>query len=118
MKNLLTGMFLGLIACSSAWASETSTKLMCVGTEPFWNLTVGEKFLIYNSPLISDEATLINKRLNASNTPADLVQVIKTKYTSLTIVGAANCQDGMSDEIYTYHAVYEREGQVFYGCCR
>ena len=42
--------------------------------------------------------------------------VTKTKYATLTTV-MGECSDGMSDEVYSHHAVFDIGGAVLAGCC-
>ena len=52
----------------------------------------------------------------AAGMPAGYATVTKTRYASLTTV-KGECSDGMSDEVYSHHAVFDVNGVVLYGCC-
>jgi hypothetical protein len=42
--------------------------------------------------------------------------IIKTRYSRMTVIGGT-CNDGMSDEEYTYNVAFEHDGKLFGGCC-
>ena len=112
MKALMSVVFLSLFAFA-ALASEIN----CSGTEPFWSLTVTGDKMVYSSPIEEDNATFkVVSALQAAGFAPGYITVIKSKYTSLTLV-AGQCNDGMSDETYTHHAVFDKSGVILGGCC-
>lgn len=112
MKTLL--IFAALFASASSFASTIS----CAGTEPFWHIDIKGKTLEYSSPETPEGAKFtVTTIQEAAGAPTDLAKVIKTQFTSLTIVRGSDCTDGMSEQTYTHHAVYEIGGSVLYGCC-
>lgn len=89
----------------------------CFGTEPFWGVSANDKTILYHD-VVTDKDLVLNvtNKLNAAGYSEDVATVYKTKYSSLTIV-AGECNDGMSDNEYKYHAVFNNGNTVFYGCC-
>lgn len=97
----------------SAFASDIN----CGGTEPFWSVSVKNGILKYQDPssLKALSLKVVSTQDAAGYTPGN-IQVIKTKFTRLSLV-AGQCNDGMSDEVYSHHAIYEKDGVVLGGCC-
>lgn len=91
--------------------------LDCSGTEPFWNASVKNNIMTVSDPTLDTSAKLRVLSVNqAAGFTANNIMVVKTKYSRLTVV-AGDCNDGMSEETYSHHAVLERDGIVFGGCC-
>jgi len=112
MKSLV------LVALSSLFAmSSFAADMNCNGTEPFWHISVQGKTLTYTTP--SDVPTMklkiVSIRDAAGMTPG-FATVMKTKYATLTTV-MGECSDGMSDVVYSHHAVFDIGGTVLAGCC-
>jgi uncharacterized membrane protein len=112
MKTLILAA-ITLFGTTSAFATD----MTCGGTEPFWNIQITGKTLTYQSPTIPNTKLNILSATDAAGTPDGLAKVIKTKYTTLTIVRGEDCTDAMSDQTYTHHAIYTYGANVFYGCC-
>ncbi len=112
MKTLV--LFASLAALTTASAQAD---MSCVGTEPFWGLKVSEKTIRFSSPDVLDgiQLKVISKK-EAAGMVEGFATVMKTKHTSLTMVHG-ECSDGMSDHLYSHHAVFEMNGTVYYGCC-
>lgn len=112
MKKLLLVLTLSVFSLSSFAAD-----INCGGTEPFWSASVKNGILKYNDPTVDKAVSLkvIEVKDAAGYTPGN-IQVIKTKFTRLSLV-LGQCNDGMSDEVYSHHAIYEKDGVVFGGCC-
>lgn len=92
-------------------------KISCGGTEPFWGLSVEGEYMRYSDPVMETTMSLkIVSRLQPVGYSEGYIQVIKSKFTSLTMVHG-ECNDGMSDEIYTHHAVFDNNGVIMGGCC-
>lgn len=110
MKALMT--FILAISFSSAFADE----LACHGTEPFWGAKITDTAVIVDD-FESTSTQAIASRTGAVGMQPDFVFVVKTKNQSLSVV-TGECNNGMSDEIFPYHVVFDRgDGTVFYGCC-
>jgi uncharacterized membrane protein len=112
MKKLF---FVTVLALSSM--SSFAAKVKCSGTEPFWNASVSNGTMKYLDPSLEKAVSLkVLSTTDAIGYATNNITVIKTKYTRLTTV-AGQCNDGMSDKIYSHHAVLEKDGVVLGGCC-
>lgn len=100
-----------------------AANMNCVGTEPFWGVKVTGSTLTYSNPENPDGFPYpIASVREAQGYTSGTATVIKTgcskwKTTTLTMV-RGECSDGMSDTVYTHHAVYDVDGIVLYGCCK
>lgn len=94
-----------------------AAEINCIGTEPFWSVAVKNGILKYNDPIQEKAVGLkVLSIKNAEGFSPKNIQVIKTKFTRLSLV-RGECSDGMSDDIYSHHAIYEKEDVVLGGCC-
>lgn len=94
-----------------------AANLNCSGTEPFWNATIDNKLMTVSDASLDNPVKLKILSVNqAAGFTDNNIMVIKTKFSRMTVV-AGNCSDGMSEETYTHHAVLERDGIIFGGCC-
>lgn len=111
MKKLI------LIALASlSMASAMASTLQCSGTEPFWGVRVEKGMLMYSDPVSRTRPVKVLSRTEAAGFSEGFAFVIKTKSSSLTVI-SGECSDGMSDNIYSHHAVYDRGGVILAGCC-
>ena len=82
-----------------------------LGTEPFWNLTVDDRQMIF-----TDRGTNTSV---AQSTPSAMVgagaEVYQTPRIRLTITHAP-CSDGMSDRTYPDRVVLDVDGRRYDGC--
>ncbi len=114
MKKIIMFALAALSVSQAAFAID----MQCAGTEPFWGVSVSGTTLTYSSPEMENAAKLkIKSTRQAAGMAGNVAAVIKTKYSTLTIVAGADCSDGMSEDTYTHHAVYDVNGTVLYGCC-
>lgn len=89
------------------------------GTEPFWNMTVSKRGIVYTSPEVKKLTFAYVNPLKAAGRPEDLVRVypLKGKNNNMLIIKKDNkCSDGMSDKIYPYSATLILGNTVFEGC--
>lgn len=112
MKTVFTVLTLAMFSLPT-FAAE----IKCIGTEPFWSATVKNGILKYNDPIQEKPVSLkVLSIKNAEGFSPNNIQVIKTKFTRLSLV-RGECSDGMSDNIYSHHAIYEKDDVVLGGCC-
>lgn len=95
--------------------SSMASSFKCVGTEPFWSLEITDKVIRYSDP-VSQESYKVTQKKSAWGFSENAAFVIKTKYTSAAVT-LGDCSDGMSDELYTYTIVFEKNDGVLAGCC-
>jgi uncharacterized membrane protein len=110
------------VAACLAAAPLQAASFTCAGTEPFWTLTVAGPSLTFDRAGFKSSGKLsIISTLQAAGMKPDVAKLVKTKRTTLTIV-RGTCSDGMSDDKFSHHAVFEKRtvlggDDVFYGCC-
>ncbi|MBY0516575.1 MAG: hypothetical protein K2P81_06700 [Bacteriovoracaceae bacterium] len=113
MKHLLFASLISVFSLSNAFAAT----LNCGGTEPFWGLKVTDKMMTFSSPELEKPVSLkVISKTEAAGFTAGFAFVVKSKFSSLSVI-AGECNDGMSDEVYSHHAIYENGGAVLAGCC-
>jgi uncharacterized membrane protein len=111
MKKII--ILIAIIFNTQLMAQEFS----CFGTEPFWGLKVTSQKIEFNNLTDEIESSNVISITNALGTVDLFATVLKTdNQSSLTIV-QGECNDGMSDNIYSHHAVFNTHNSVFYGCC-
>ncbi len=105
-----------------ATASEIPA-LRCLGTVPFWGVkTQVNGTLTYADPITMGVTRYLNAELlNAAGTSGDFAFQIKAvdstnKSLKLNVIKTV-CNDGMSDEVYTYSVLVETEIGMLFGCC-
>ena len=93
--------------------------LQCVGTEPFWSLSIAGKSATYQTPDKDAVASAIGKIEQSRNsTIVWLVRPSSGPVSSATIEARQACSDNMSDRIYSFRITIEtRDGQLLSGCC-
>lgn len=89
----------------------------CLGTEPFFSLSIKGKNITLNDTVKVSKMT-VDAPLNAVGMSEGYVTVYKNKKAdiNLTIV-TGECSDGMSDNTYGHHMVFTKGATVLYGCC-
>ena len=93
--------------------------LQCVGTEPFWSLSIAGKSATYQTPDKDAVASDIQKIEQSRNsTIVWLVRPSSGPVLGATIEARQACSDNMSDRIYSFRVTIEtRDGQLLSGCC-
>lgn len=122
MKTIVAAA--ALLASATAAAAQQATSLKCVGTEPFWGLTITANAMWF-ADMDEKRTDLAPVRpRNAIGRPPDLVRVYQTRRTkdgaTVTLVVKRNherCTDNMSDKEFAYDAVYITPDGVYQGCC-
>jgi len=102
------------LACSFSAMADSNYK--CFGTEPFWGMELTQNKLIldlFGDSKISED---LISRETAQGVGEEYVFVASTKTASATII-TGECNDGMSDDIFSHHVVYKNASTTLYGCC-
>ncbi len=119
MKSTLT-----LMLCLASFSVFAKTTLDCGGTEPFWGIKVDQNgFVKYSSPDMENPKFFSKStKISAAGTGANFAyQLIATNMKNESIklnITTAECNDGMSDEIYPQTVLVEDNGAILYGCCK
>ena len=93
--------------------------LQCLGTEPFWSLSIDGNCATYHTPDKEAAASEIQKIEQSQNsTIVWLVRPSGGPVSGATIEARQACSDNMSDRIYSFRITIEtRDGQLLSGCC-
>ena len=92
----------------------------CVGTEPFWKLSITEKKITFThqtGPSITMPAA---EPKAAENLNIDHIRVFRTKMDNkdaVIVIQKQSCTDGMADDIFSYEGLIISSDKVFHGCC-
>ena len=110
MKSTI--MALLLVLSTQTFAAEYS----CFGTEPFWGIKITEEVLSFDEIIEVKADEVILSKTQAAGTTSDYAFSVETANTQISVV-TGECNDGMSDNIYSHHALVKTDSQVLYGCC-
>lgn len=97
--------------------------LRCHGTEPFWSMQISPGRISLQVLGVTDTTELKPTwPTGVDGTSPSFIQIYRTKSESqdytIVVKDQANCNNGMSDEIFDYEIfVIPGEGQGLYGCC-
>ena len=124
MKTLLVIAL--LLPLSTIVHASDVPALQCAGTEPFWGVTTDQKgFLSFSDPASEDGGKKFYSKTTVQNAAGVVegyaFQITATDMKNNTLkldVVKDDCNDGMSDEVYSYNALVEVNGSLFVGCCR
>ena len=111
MKTILATLLLTLSLTAMA-----DTNFSCFGTEPFWGLKIDADSVTFNPYDLIPASEKITSRENALGVTEGYAFMITTA-TSTTAITTAECNDGMSDNVYSHTVLYKNADAVFYGCC-
>ena len=110
MKTTIALILLTLSA--SSFASEYE----CFGTEPFWGAKITKTELSIDD-FETQSTSKIMSRETAAGVGEDYAFIVRTKDQTASVI-AGECNDGMSDNIYSHHIMIDNVGgRVVYGCC-
>jgi uncharacterized membrane protein len=105
-------------------AAQQATRLQCVGTEPFWRLTIGATAMWFTDHDEKRTDLVPVKPRNAVARLPDAVRVYQTRRAkdgaAVTLVVRRNhegCTDNMQEKEHAYDAVYITPEAVYDGCC-
>lgn len=126
MKALISSLvILGIGAATLLTANQTiaqsskTEEFNVVGTEPFWNIKISRKGIVYQAMGEKPQTFTSSAPLSASNRPVDKVRVYRFGWKNSNILmlnKVANCGDGMSDKKYPYSATLIMGNRVVEGC--
>ena len=93
--------------------------LQCIGTEPFWALTIDTNGAAYSSPETKPlSARIVNIQQSRNTTIAWRVLLDGGPVASATIEARQACSDNMSDRVFPFRVHLEtRDAQLLSGCC-
>jgi uncharacterized membrane protein len=90
-----------------------------IGTEPFWNVTVTPKGIVYSTPEIKPITFPYTKPIQAQGRPEDatfIYRLQKGQQQGILTFQKNTCNDGMSDRLYDYSTILYLNNQVRAGC--
>ena len=109
MKKILLPLLVALGGCASMPAAPVQS-YHAVGTEPFWNLVIGEREISFTQP---EQQPVVQPRPRAIVGFAG--EIYQTPRIDVNIVHA-QCSDGMSDRVYSDKVQVTVDGKRFDGC--
>lgn len=92
----------------------------CVGTEPFWKLSIVDQkftFIQKDVPVITMPAV---EAKPAENMSIEHIRVFRTTLNNkeaIIIIQKQSCTDGTSEEMFPYEGLFINSDKVFHGCC-
>jgi uncharacterized membrane protein len=118
-----------MLAATAATAAQTAnadatTARQCLGTEPFWSLTLDGKTIKFEN--FGTESSLSIKQptpRSANGRTSEYLamyqgRTLETPSRFLNvIIRNQSCSDGMSDETYPYSVLVLSGNDLFDGCC-
>lgn len=104
-------------------SSGGTDQLKCGGTEPFWGLTIQGKKMEYSELGVEkNKHYTINDKLVTAGFSEDSSFVLRgsagLNKPIYVAIKAVECNDGMSDEVYSHEILYINGSTVLGGCCR
>ncbi len=103
-------------AVSALFLCQNSFALDCHGTEPFFKAQVSSSLFTLENDGVKDSQP-ITKVSTAVGTQESFLQVFSNDAGPVAVVKSAECNNGMSDEIFPKEVIIFSKGNVFYGCC-
>ncbi len=101
--------------------SGFNKKLSCLGTEPFWNLSINSNQIILNNPIDHMRTYTITKMEQSMNSTVKwFIEGIASNGEKLAIyLSEGTCSDDMSDTRYRYQVfIYDSaKSTAISGCC-
>jgi len=109
---------IALLALAFSVSSATASEYECFGTEPFWGAKITDSHISVDN-FESKFSEKITSRETAAGVGDEYAFVVKTKKLSASVI-TGECNDGMSDNIYSHHIILEGAdsfSRPLYGCC-
>ena len=103
--------FIALLSLTLTFSVMADTNFACLGTEPFWGLTVEGSNATFTS---ASDATQTTETALITTVAGNTV--VTTESAKATII-AGECNDGMSDNVYSSSIEYKIGASTLYGCC-
>ncbi len=101
--------------------TDSSFPVRCMGTEPFWNVTIANGKAQFSTPESQSEWTAGQMEWARGAVNAFIIRLKKNDAPGqVTAFRAQNaCSDGMSDTGFPFHGVLTGpDGTVYSGCCQ
>ena len=101
--------------------TTNATEFIAQGTEPFWNVAVSKRGIVYTSPDTKKQTFPYVAPMKAAARPEDLVRVYRLKGKPegmLLIKQVSACSNGMSEKNFPYSAVLVLGNTVLEGCAQ
>lgn len=113
------------VLVAPAALADASKVTSCLGTEPFWNLTIDSKKVTFEDFGSESKRTIDNKgaRPAFGHTTAYVtlyqgkVKEEPGRFMNV-MIRAEECSDGMSDETYPFSVLVLSGTDLHVGCCR
>lgn len=91
------------------------SELRCFGTEPFFSASITENTFAFTLIGLDGISLPIESKTNAHGT-RDFAYKVKSQGVEASII-TGECNDGMSDRVYSHHILIEIGKNIYYGCC-
>lgn len=107
-----------LLALAFTLSSASASEYSCFGTEPFWGVNITPTEMSFDD-VETVKTEKITSRESAAGVGDEFAFVVKSKSYSATVI-MGECNDGMSDNIYSHHIMFEGAdgyNRPVYGCC-
>lgn len=91
----------------------------CVGTEPFWKLSITDQKFTFTLQDASISMTAVEPT-SAENMNFDHIRVFRTKFNNkeaIIVIQKQSCTDGTSENAFAYEGLFITNDKVFHGCC-
>lgn len=101
----------------TAFASDTFD---CVGSEPFWKLSIGDQKITFTQKNGSDITMPSVTPTQAENMSIDHIRIFRTKLNNkeaIIVIQKQSCTDGSTEEVFAYEGLFISTDKVFHGCC-
>jgi len=92
----------------------------CVGTEPFWKLSITDQKFTFTQNTASASTMPAVEPKPAENMNMDHIRVFRTKLSNkeiIIVIQKQSCTDGMSEDVFAYEGLFISSDKVFHGCC-
>lgn len=109
---------IALLALAVTTSSAFASTYECFGTEPFWAAKITSTHISVDN-FETQTSAPITYRETAAGVGDEYAFVVKTEKQSASVI-TGECNDGMSDNIYTHHIILEGADSYdrpVYGCC-
>ena len=122
MKTIFALLTLLCLISINAYASGVP-QIKCSGTEPFWDISINELgVLSLGDPSNGDEKiyskTILKSMERTSSTYAFNIEARDELNNLMNLnVQKEVCDDGMSDQIYSFSVSVNIRGKILNGCC-
>jgi uncharacterized membrane protein len=116
---IATLITINLAAPSALSIRPAPPAAQAAGTEPFWDITVTPKGIVYNTPEGKPVTFPYTKPIQAQGRPDDVAFIYrlqKGKQQGILTFQKNSCNNGMSDRIYDYSTILYLNNQVRAGC--